>query len=985
MPKSEEESKSEYVGDIVTTGEESKSENVGDIDAGNEMEISFEKEKAGTPQSDENEPMSAGKDESNNDDSSSIHNKDDGKTIEQQLEELRAEKVEGMIDPIYDNGQLHSHMIYLTNWQANVISNNKESTKMMIDTFCGDNKPGMIIHLVQSWGFYNSTKVLEEGLYNQKINAGIEHNTPPFKNDEELNTTMARMNRFMSKLIPLAEKTSAIIFCNAVADDCILTETFFNALQMEASRWNGGPMPFTVIKIMDQVECLYMKEKEHGKYINDQGSGKKSPVKWTTYMNQCANWQHRHESILKEHFQTKMKKSKEQNCLRGHDLDWSIGDLIVVEALDKSWKKNKSPAALLLTSIMDTYHNIPTLAIKTGATPRLDEDFNRDAVDIMGLPYLVNRVNSDTHVICLDVRKRPKKELFEDLFGEDSCLKLVDKPSEELSKVEDDLEEKAFDKNITDILFPDHPNYESLDCCALSFLDSSMKKFDEMWDERRKKREKEERERHLEESDTLRKLRRNGRIIKWLPRRNDKKIQEQKSLKELIREKQEENSHSHNTRDKRASIYFNVSYQFSKEFRNQFGDTFDGKYTHRMATFVQELLMSKVFHSMNIWDPESSFTTYIEENIVLKYHRTSKIPPYEGLKLLQKAWELVDKTRTDADGYRRLCYFLILSQLFLGILITIASAISTQELDNNQIQTLKSITLAFTLLLTAVVSIESLLTPKMMWRQLRLASVELESLIWKYRAGVGKFDPGLETSRDAENNFDEALTEWRNSLHGTLQNVGGTKLPHDADYPSPSVRCRVPSRIIQLFNNTKWTSEEWAKEGEDNHYSYVLSKDYLSFRLEKLIEIFQSRVPKSVWSQQMWQLSIIALGVVIAFISETNVPFRPEIVLILTAIVAAFKSWSGFKDIEGNSQLYPPAINAWKNKQREWDKRTKHQQQDLKLFGDLVDTIESIGINAVESWSKSLSERKYVIPGVESKQKNGENPNAVDENSRLDA
>ena len=41
----------------------------------------------------------------------------------------------------------------------------------------------------------------------------------------------------------------------------------------------------------------------------------------------------------------------------------------------------------------------------------------------------------------------------------------------------------------------------------------------------------------------------------------------------------------------------------------------------------------------------------------------------------------------------------------------------------------------------------------------------------------------------------------------------------------------------------------------------------------------------------------------------------------------------------------------------EWEKRSKHQQQDLELFEDLVLTIESIATNVVESWSNSLSER----------------------------
>ena len=45
----------------------------------------------------------------------------------------------------------------------------------------------------------------------------------------------------------------------------------------------------------------------------------------------------------------------------------------------------------------------------------------------------------------------------------------------------------------------------------------------------------------------------------------------------------------------------------------------------------------------------------------------------------------------------------------------------------------------------------------------------------------------------------------------------------------------------------------------------------------------------------------------------------------------------------------------------EWEKRIKHQQQDLELFEDLVMTIENVATNVVESWSNSLSENNTQI------------------------
>jgi len=67
-------------------------------------------------------------------------------------------------------------------------------------------------------------------------------------------------------------------------------------------------------------------------------------------------------------------------------------------------------------------------------------------------------------------------------------------------------------------------------------------------------------------------------------------------------------------------------------------------------------------------------------------------------------------------------------------------------------------------------------------------------------------------------------------------------------------------------------------------------------RLDELLKSYQKRLPKYVWSQQKWQLIIIFLGIVIAFVSELdNFNDRAVVILILTALVGAFSSWSIYK------------------------------------------------------------------------------------------
>ncbi len=941
--------------------------------------------------------------------------------IEEELEALKAEKVDGMIDPIYLNGQFHSHLLYLTNWQANAISNNIPSVKRMVEIFHGkNNKPRFIIHLVQSWGFYRSTKLMHEDHFNKGMSIGIEHNTPPFKDDDdymEMHKTHARLNHFMCEVIlPLAERTNALIICNAVADECILTETLINVLRMNASRWDGGPMPFTVVKIMNQVDCLYKKrtrvngnELMYMKDFEEDGDNKdKNFVDWMKFMKQSKSWKRRHEDVLKKHYENHLKDRDKKDWWKGHDLDWSLGNIIVIEGLDKceddTLEKNYGPANLFLTRILDTYGHIPTLAIKTGATPRDREKLKPDAIDLMGYPYLVNRVNSETHVLCLDVRKR-KPELPVDVL-----------PSIDKIYTDDDM--KSF--------FGEDPKKETLDCCALSFLGKTMKTKEDKeggiiyhdddddndkklnveekssgWSKSKDSNHSDDDETSVEEKNWMRNLspkyrtrslRRTTSVILEpvepgeeevaatdrslkkristslgleMPNNNDnnKKKKRQISLKQLVQKYRDKGDHKEYSERKDRCLHY--AYAFTRYFRDQCcgKEKFDSRIPYCMATNIQQLLKSHLFHCVNIWESEKDLEAYIDERILFKYHRPQSIVPFEGLKLLESAWEYVDKTSTDADGYRKLCIALFLAQLILGVLITILTVAAlryekgSEETDDIYNKVYKDVTLVTTLLLTAIVSIDSLLTPKLMWRQLRLASVELESLIWKYRAGVGKFAPGLDTSRDAEDNFDNAFTRWKENLLNTLNNVGGTMIPQNIKHLSTSA---LPACFTGC-KRREWTSSENVDLYSDNHYSYVLSKDYLKWRYEKLLEIYQERLPKRVWSQQKWQLFIIVLGIGIAFLTETDIYLRPELILILTAIAGALNSWSGFVDLQGDAQLYPPAINALRNKAMEWEKRIKHQQQDLELFEDLVMTIENVALNVVESWSNTLSENNTQI------------------------
>ena len=69
-------------------------------------------------------------------------------------------------------------------------------------------------------------------------------------------------------------------------------------------------------------------------------------------------------------------------------------------------------------------------------------------------------------------------------------------------------------------------------------------------------------------------------------------------------------------------------------------------------------------------------------------------------------------------------------ELLLGFLVTVFSIWGANWVIYDLAQdTLRQVVLGISLALSATVSIESLLSPRTMWRQLRVAEIKLESII----------------------------------------------------------------------------------------------------------------------------------------------------------------------------------------------------------------------------------------------------------------
>ena len=128
------------------------------------------------------------------------------------------------------------------------------------------------------------------------------------------------------------------------------------------------------------------------------------------------------------------------------------------------------------------------------------------------------------------------------------------------------------------------------------------------------------------------------------------------------------------------------------------------------------------------------------ERLVSQLVRLDRLPavnPFEGLLLLREAWCDYDVAMLLATRYKRVCKILFALQLTLAWLVITGSAFRTWlALRGDYEQLAASLSIAvssITVAITALISIDTLLSSQPRWRQLRSAAGSLNSLIWYYR------------------------------------------------------------------------------------------------------------------------------------------------------------------------------------------------------------------------------------------------------------
>jgi hypothetical protein len=154
----------------------------------------------------------------------------------EQLQMIKARTMFQMIEEIAEDGSGgRKRLLFLTNSQAELLASSSASLQKMLDAL-EIPRPKLVINLLTSQGFtaYCTLSFYDDGM---KEEAGVVENRGAFMSLEEECKAIDKLDHFMSSIIlPLAAQTQAIIICNAIPSNCVLTSSLTRMLSVHRVR-----------------------------------------------------------------------------------------------------------------------------------------------------------------------------------------------------------------------------------------------------------------------------------------------------------------------------------------------------------------------------------------------------------------------------------------------------------------------------------------------------------------------------------------------------------------------------------------------------------------------------------------------------------------------------------------------------------------------------------------------------------------------------
>ena len=184
-----------------------------------------------------------------------------------------------------------------------------------------------------------------------------------------------------------------------------------------------------------------------------------------------------------------------------------------------------------------------------------------------------------------------------------------------------------------------------------------------------------------------------------------------------------------------------------------------------MSAQIRTIITSRNFHHLNLHDYDGGAGKLVGE--LVKLDRLPNETSLQGLLLLRHAWCEHDVAVYLASKYKLRSKFVFFTQLLVSWVIVLVGASNMDcGLSNDKIvaTALRHTLFGLATFVTLLSGFDSILNAKNRWHQLRSCACSLESIIWFYRARVGRFQQSVTESARPEVELCEWMNAWRDEL-----------------------------------------------------------------------------------------------------------------------------------------------------------------------------------------------------------------------------
>ncbi|CAE6935767.1 PUB2 [Symbiodinium sp. KB8] len=665
-------------------------------------------------------------------------------------EDIMAKTMFDMVSTVtLDNPGLSYRVLFATERQAQIIGNNPDTLEKLAAQFRTEEtaKPKVVINLLTSLG----TSQLRE-----------KRKQHPDEDEQH------RLDMFMRHvLLPIAEQTNALVLCDAVADRCILADSFVRMCRVRHAAWNKK-MPFTVVGVTTMNEL-------------DKRSGER--CFWRELMGKCKGaWEDEWKKYYKNR-QLNIDKSIPTGTGGVGDIQPLLPNLIIAGGFESSSNSRAAASTLKTALVSHLGASIPSIAFKTGMS---ELSYLKQTTE-SGLETAVDAIQQQTAVVFLDLFRRDKLQLesiLESIPGTDSVKTPQDLPvrARHFANGGQDCETE-FLKGAEAMMLKRNTAVENakktsfFDACAIAKLHSRYRRF---FGEAKKQQRKfalwqaiclEERNRETRDIDGVRQAR--SVLYKVF----------QEHAKEMGVVFAAGWQHSvfnsagwQNSVFKAAAVLEDEDDEAQAESVAAANEKLQKEHeesaTYAFVARSTELVSSEFFTSINIWRGQSA----LERRIYAILTR-SRLPPQhnlEALRLLLDAWTEYDVAKHLATYYGRLSRLWYFSQIVCGLGTVVFSVIAQTFVLEEFYTSLINFTIS--LFCTTLISLHAFANPTTRWHKLRCAAADLESLTWLFRTKCKQFESSdIDSVSNSVTLFREQLNEWRRNV------VRGTDL-HRSDF-----------------------------------------------------------------------------------------------------------------------------------------------------------------------------------------------------------